>query len=328
MVNERASSILIVGYYIVDANDTQTEPRPLGSGFSTEGMLGKNFRWLPGDTDAMRPYSFAALFACAAILLGDFTPQWNKPVPPYRVVSNLHYVGTNYLASFLITTPKGHILINPDYEQSVPLIRASVEKLGFRFADIKIILISHAHDDHAAGCALAKKLTGAKLMVMDADAAEIESGGAGDFQYHQHWTPVKVDRVLHDGDMVTLGGMTLVAHLTPGHTKGCTTWTMEIREGGRQYHVVIVGSPNVNPGFQLVNNKEYPEIAADFARTFEVLESLPCDVFLGAHGGYFDMLTKLKRYPQDGPRVFIDPAGYKNFVAQAQQTFEQALQKQ
>src|SRR6185312_14172508 len=180
----------------------------------------------------MRPHSFAAFFACLGVLLADFTPQWNKPLPPYLVASNIYYVGTNYLASFLITTPEGHILINPDYQESVPLIRASVEKLGFRFADIKIILISHAHDDHAAGCALAKKLTGAKLMVMDADAGVIEHGGAGDFQYTTRWAPAKVDRVLHDGDQVKLVGMVLTAHLTPGHTKGCTTWTMDVNDEG------------------------------------------------------------------------------------------------
>lgn len=230
-----------------------------------------------------------ALLAFSTALLADYTPQWNQPIAPYRVISNLYYVGTNYLASFLIVTPQGNILIDPDYEQSVPLIRANVEKLGFHFSDIKIILISHAHDDHAAGCALAKKLSGAKLMVMDRDVAEVESGGKGDFQYVQHWTLVKVDRVLHDGDKVELGGITLVAHLTPGHTKGCTTWTTEIKDGGRVYHVVIVGSPNVNPGYKLVGNAQYPQIATDYEKTFRVLSSLPCDIFLGAHGVYYDM---------------------------------------
>src|SRR5579884_1396167 len=143
-------------------------------------------------------------FFFALILRADYTPQWNRPITPCRIASNLYYVVTNYLASFLFVTPQGDILINPDYEESVPLIRRSVEKLGLRFSDIKIILISHAHDDHAAGCALAKRLSGAKLMLMDADVAEVESGGAGDFQYRQHWTPVKVDRVLHDGDTVAL----------------------------------------------------------------------------------------------------------------------------
>lgn len=268
------------------------------------------------------------LFVCAGILFGDFTPKWNQPIAPYRVISNLYYVGTNYLASFLIVTPEGDILINPDYEESVPLIRASVEKLGFHFSDIKIILISHAHDDHAAGCALAKRLTGAKLMVMDADVAEIESGGANDFQYRQHWTPVRVDRILHDEDAVGLGGTILKAHLTPGHTKGCTTWTMGVDEKGHRYHVVIVGSPNVNPRYKLVGNKQYPGIAADYEKTFRVLAALPCDVFLGAHGIYYGMDDKLKQHGTGGRNPFIDPGGYKAYVRERERAFRSELSAQ
>ncbi len=270
----------------------------------------------------------AAFFFCFGIMRGDFTPQWNQPLAPYRIVGNLYYVGTNYLASFLITTPQGDILINPDYEESVPLIRRSVEKLGFHFSDIKIILISHAHDDHAAGCALAKRLTGATLMVMDADVAEIESGGANDFQYHQHWTPVKVDRVLHDGDAVRLGGVTLLARLTPGHTKGCTTWTTEVEAGGRRYHVVIVGSPNVNSGYKLVDNKQYPQIASDYEKTFRVLASLPCDVFLGAHGEYYRMDEKLRQLGHSDGNPFIDPDGYRSFVREHERAFRAELSAQ
>lgn len=269
-----------------------------------------------------------ALLLYVGVLRGDFTPEWNQPIAPYKVISNLYYVGTNYLASFLITTAQGDILINPDYEQSVPVIRASIEKLGFHFSDIKIILISHAHDDHVAGCALAKKLSGAKLMVMDADVPEIESGGANDFQYKQHWTPTKVDRVLHDGDKVSLGGVLLTAHLTPGHTRGCTTWTTEVGEGGHHYHVVIVGSPNVNPGYKLVGNREYPQIAADYERTFRVLASLPCDIFLGAHGVYYGMDEKLKRLPAGGQNPFIDPEGYRAYVAEREQAFHAELSAQ
>jgi metallo-beta-lactamase class B len=232
------------------------------------------------------------------------------------------------LASFLFVTPQGDILINPDYEESVPLIRASVEKLGFHFSDIKIILISHAHDDHAAGCALAKKLTGAKLMVMDADVPVIESGGAHDFQYHQHWTPVKVDRVLHDGDKVQLGGLTLTARLTPGHTKGCTTWTAVLNDEGHRYHVVIVGSPNVNPGYRLVDNKQYPQIATDYEKTFEVLRNLLCDIFLGAHGVYYDMDAKLKRVKAGSANPFVDPQGYRAYVAEREQAFRKELAAQ
>ncbi|MBV9678916.1 MAG: subclass B3 metallo-beta-lactamase [Acidobacteriaceae bacterium] len=263
------------------------------------------------------------------VLFGSYTAEWNRPIAPYSVISNLYYVGTNYLASFLITTPQGSILINPDYQESVPLIRRSVEKLGFRFSDIKIILISHAHDDHAAGCALAQKLTRAKLMVMDADVPEIESGGANDFQYsNMRWPPVHVDRVLHDGDRVELGGVALTAHLTPGHTKGCTTWTCEMKEGNRSYHVVIVGSPNVNTGYKLVGNKLYPQIAADYEKTFRVLKSLPCDIFLGAHGSYYDMDEKLKRLRRGDSQAFVDPSGYQAFIQDREQAFRAELAKQ
>ena len=276
----------------------------------------------------MRVYLSAALLASSWLLFGDFTPQWNQPVPPYRVVSNIYYVGTNYLASFLITTPRGHILINPDYEQSVPLIRMSIQKLGFKYSDVKIVLISHAHDDHAAGCARVKTQTSAKLMVMDGDVAEIEAGGAGDFQYHQTWTPAKVDRILHDDDKVALGGTTLVAHLTPGHTKGCTTWTTEVKDGGRTLHVVIVGSPNVNPGYRLIDNGKYPQIVADYEKTFQVLRSLPCDIFLGAHGEYYNMDEKLNKLRAGGPNPFIDPEGYRAFVNEHEQAFRAELRAQ
>ncbi len=270
-----------------------------------------------------------ALTTLTCLLLGSYTPQWNQPIAPYRIASNLYYVGTNYLASFLITTPEGDMLINPDYQESVPLIRRSVEKLGFRFSDIKIILISHAHDDHAAGCALAQKMSGAKIMVMDADVPEMENGGTNDFQYSEmRWPAVHVDRVLHDGDRVTLGGAVLTAHLTPGHTKGCTTWTMEVQQDGRLQHVVIVGSPNVNTGYKLVGNKLYPRIAADYEKTFRVLKSLPCDIFLGAHGSYYGMDDKLKRLRAGDSNAFVDPAGYRAYVDDRERAFHAELAKQ
>ncbi len=266
--------------------------------------------------------------AIATSSFGDFTPDWNKPVAPFRIAANLYYVGTNYLASYLITTPAGDILINPDYAESIPVIEKSVETLGFHFQDIKIILISHAHDDHAAGCALAKKRSGARLMVMDADVPLIEHGGAGDFIYNTHWEPAKVDRVLHDLSKVELGGITLTAHLTPGHTKGCTTWTMDTRDGKQLLHAVIVGSPNVNTGYQLVNNKKYPQIASDFEKEFRVLHALPCDLFLGAHGAYFNMDEKLLKLKPGSANPFIDPQGYQAYVTDREQAFRQELAKQ
>ena len=270
-----------------------------------------------------------AFTGCAA---AQNDPSWTEPFPPFHIAGNLYYVGSKGLANYLITTPQGHILINSDLEASVPLIRASVEKLGFKFTDIRILLISHAHWDHDAGSAMIKQITGAKYMVMDADVPVVESGGKSDFQYGSMpanlYPPTKVDRVLHDGDEVKLGDAVLVAHLTPGHTKGCTTWTMKVTEDGQTRNVVIIGSPNVNDGYKLVSNALYPRIAEDYERMFRVLNSLPCDYFLGAHGNYFDMETKYSRMKEGVPTPFIDPDGYKKYVAEREQAFRAELARQ
>jgi metallo-beta-lactamase class B len=248
------------------------------------------------------------------------------------MIGNIYYVGSRGLASYLIATPAGHILINSNLRTSVPLIRESVEKLGFRFSDVKILLISHAHFDHDGGSAEVKKLTGAEYRVMDADVGVVESGGKSDFQYGDDaklsYPATHVDRVLHDGDEVKLGDTALTAHKTAGHTRGCTSWSLKVREAGNTYDVVIVGSPNVNPGYKLVQNASYPEIADDFARGFRVLKSLPCDVFLGAHGGYYGMEQKYAKLNAGGANPYIDSEGYKNYVAEREQAFLVELQKQ
>ncbi len=265
---------------------------------------------------------FLPLLLTACAVLAD------EPFPAHHIIGNVYYVGSHEYASYLITTPKGNILINSSFDSTVPWIRANIEKLGFKFADTKILLTSHAHADHVAGNALVKQLTGAQTMVMQEDVAEVEAGGKGDFQYHSNWKPSKVDKVLHDEDVVELGGSKLVAHLTPGHTRGCTTWTMDATEGGKTYHVVIVGSPNVNPGYVIWHNKQYPEIADDFERTFRVLKSLKCDVFLGAHGAYYGMDEKYARLKKGGPNPFIDPDGYRSFVSLKEKAFHDELAKQ
>jgi metallo-beta-lactamase class B len=272
------------------------------------------------------------MYAFAAAVPGISEAGWRDPFPPHRVVGNVYYVGSKALATYLITTPEGHILINANLAESVPQIRAGVEKLGFKFGDIKILLVSHGHWDHIAGSAELIRQTGAKYMVMDRDVAVIESGGKEDFHYGAvpgaWFEPVKVDRALRDGDEVKLGGSVLIARLTPGHTKGCTTWTMKVSEGGRQYDVVIIGSPNVNDGFRLLDNAKYPGIADDYLLTFKVLKSLPCDVFLGAHGDYYRMQAKYPRLAQGGENPFIDPEGYKAYVAAREAAFRAELRKQ
>jgi metallo-beta-lactamase class B len=261
-------------------------------------------------------------------------PDWVNPFPPHRILNNLYYVGSAGLASYLVTTPEGNILINSSLEQSVPLIQASIEKLGFKFSDTKILLISHAHWDHCAGSAKIIAMTGAKYMVMTEDVPVVESGGKKDFQYGDKpedlYPSAKVDRVLHDGDEVKLGDVVLVAHKTAGHTKGCTTWTMKVHDdkSGKTYDAVIVGSPNVNPGYRLVNNAAYPEIANDYQHEFAVLKSLPCDIFLGAHGAYYDMAGKYPKLNAGGENLFIDPAGYKAYIADRESAFQEELKKQ
>ncbi|MGB7282563.1 MAG: subclass B3 metallo-beta-lactamase [Candidatus Acidiferrum sp.] len=260
------------------------------------------------------------------------SPDWSESFPPFQIAGNLYYVGTKGLATYLITTPKGNILINSDLESTVPLLQASIEKLGFKITDTKILLISHAHYDHDAASAKIKELTGARYMVMDADVPVVESGGKADFQYGANpamlYKPVKVDRVLHDGDEVKLGGAVLVAHLTPGHTKGCTTWTMKVQDGVNTYNVVIIGGPNVNPGYKLVANAAYPQIAEDYERMWRVLKSLPCDIFLGAHGNYFGLEEKYALLKTSTVNPFLDHDGYLKFVADKEQEFHTELARQ
>jgi metallo-beta-lactamase class B len=278
------------------------------------------------------PANSAQSAAVAANAALPIAPDWSEPFPPHRMIGNIYYVGSRGLASYLITTPAGHILINSNLTTSVPLIRANIEKLGFRFTDVKILLISHGHFDHDGGSAEVKKLTGARYMVMDGDVGVVESGGRSDFQYggdpKLSYPVSTVDRVLHDGDEVKLGDATLTAHKTAGHTRGCTTWTLKVREADKTYNVVIVGSPNVNPGYKLVNNASYPEIADDYTRGFRVLKSLSCDVFLGAHGIYYGMEAKYAKLNAGGANPYIDPEGYKNYVAEREQAFLEELHKQ
>jgi metallo-beta-lactamase class B len=237
----------------------------------------------------------------------------NRAFPPHRVIGNVYYVGTEDYASFLITSDQGHILINPDFEDSVALIQDSVQKLGFRFQDIKIILISHAHGDHCAGLARAKELSGAQVMVMDRDAGAVEAGAG--------FPAVKVNRVLHDGETVQLAGNTLVAHLTPGHTRGNTTWTLKVQDGGKSYDAVIVGSAGVNVASSLVNNKAYADIVADYQQTFRVLKGLSCDVFLASHGKFYGLPEKYAKLQAGGPNPFIDPEGYTAHVKLMERAF-------
>jgi metallo-beta-lactamase class B len=253
----------------------------------------------------------------------------NDPFPPHRIADNLYYVGSKGLASYLVTSKVGHILINPSFERTVPLIKASVEQLGFKLSDVKIILNSHAHGDHVEGMAMLKELTGADVFVMQGDEKVVATGGEGQYLGGKsRWKSTPVKRVLKDGDKVTLGEATLVARRTPGRTRGCTTWTMKAKDGGKTLDVVIVGSPNINPGYQLVDNKDYPEIASDYDKAFKIWKALPCDIFLGAHGNYYGMEEKYARSKKGEKNPFIDPAGYQAYIAEREQNFHQVLAEQ
>jgi metallo-beta-lactamase class B len=246
--------------------------------------------------------------------------QFNKQFPPHKIIDNIYYVGSESLASFLFVTPQGNILLNSCFEATVPVIRSSVEKLGFKFTDTKILLGSHAHADHMQGDALVKELTGAKVMAMEQDVPAL-------MKMMPEGKPHPLDRTLHDGDEVKLGGTTLVAHLTAGHTRGCTTWTTKAQEGGKSYDVVIIGSVGVNPGFKLVNNAEVPDMAGEYERSFKLLRSLPCDVPLGSHPAMYNMQAKYARIGK-GPNPFIDPEGYKHEVDVNEHAFLEVLDKQ
>ncbi len=275
------------------------------------------------------------LFALALLLLPlrtAFATEWNTPIAPFKIAGNLYYVGSVEQAAYIIATNEGLILINTGPESSVPFLKKNLESLGFKFKDIHMILISHAHYDHCGGAALVKRMTQAQYYVMDADVPAVESGGKRDYQYgndpSMQFTPTKVDHIVHDGERIVFGGVRLKAHLTPGHTKGTTTWTFDLLDEGRTLHVVIVGGPYVNAGAKLVSNAAYPKIAEDYKRGFATLQTLPCDLFLGAHGAYFNLDQKLKRFNSGDKNAFIDPDGYKAFIADREADFTKQLNAQ
>ena len=273
----------------------------------------------PGPTVTVRGHTFTQLSLFQRNVGGpdDMTTAF----PPHKVIGNIYYVGTKSLSVFLITTPQGHILVNSTYERNVPAIQQSVAALGFKFSDIKILLGSHAHGDHMEGDAAVKALTGAQVVAMAEDVPALEAMKPGG-------KPHPIDRVIHDGDTVTLGGTTLVAHLTPGHSRGCTTWTMKAQDAGKAYDVVIIGSLGTNPGFKLVNNTDTPAIAEEFARAFKVSRTLPCDVPLGSHPGMYNLEEKFAKIGKGGQNPFIDPDGYKLEVDIDEAMFRAVLAEQ
>lgn len=274
--------------------------------------------------------SFAALSMTAHAKLGPVQAELNRPQAPFKIIGDIYYVGTNDIGIYLIVTPKGSILLDAGFLETVPQVRANITALGFKLEDVKILLTSQAHYDHVGGMAEMKRLTHASLMASAADARLMADGGKDDFGFYDRlmYEPVQADTLFADGANVELGGVTLTAHLTPGHTKGCTTWTMKLEQGGKPHDVVFLCGVTV-PGYKLVDNPGYPDIVSDYEHSFATLKALPCDVLLGAHGQYYGLQGKLVRLKADpGSNPFIDPAGYRKYLDDSRQGFEQELARQ
>jgi metallo-beta-lactamase class B len=275
----------------------------------------------PGPGAAQAPADQAALMKA-----------WVEPTEPLRIVGPIHYVGTRELGAYLITTPEGHMLLDGAVPSSAPLIEASIRALGFKPEEIRLLLITHAHFDHVGTLAHFKKLSGAAVAVMAPDVELLASGGKTDYLFAKqpkfHFEPVTADRVLKDGDTVSLGGVQLTGRLTPGHTRGCTTWTTTIEEGGRSYDVVFPGSTSVNPGTRFVHGPSYPGVVDDYRRAISVLESLQPDIFLAAHASFFDFAGKRARAATEGVKAFVDPEGYRRRIAAQRAAFEAIVEKE
>jgi metallo-beta-lactamase class B len=254
-------------------------------------------------------------------------PNWTKPFPPFKIIGNIYWVGTWDLSTYLITTPQGDILINTGMASTVPEIRRGVEQLGFKMSDIKILTATHGHVDHAAGMAELKRMTGAKLVISEGDRDLFETGGKTDFVFGGresfHFEPVKVDRVLKDGDTISLGGMVLTAHHHPGHTKGATSFTFVV-DGKR---VIIANLPSINPGVLMTGMPGYPDIASDYAKSFASLKAMPVDIFLASHASQFGLHEKYKPGDPYDPNRFVDPAGYQKAVEELEKTYQDHVQK-
>jgi metallo-beta-lactamase class B len=259
--------------------------------------------------------------------------HWDEPADPIHIVGPLYFVGTRGLSSWLFVTSAGNILLNTGTPNSGPMIVTSIRKLGFKPEDIKIIINGHGHSDHAGAFAYMKKISGAQIAIMQEDVAMIEDGGKSDFHYGKDWQvmgqpPVKVDRVLRDGDTVKLGDVVLTAYHTPGHTKGSTTWVTTLSEDGKAYQVVFPDGAGFNPGYQIAKPEEYPGINQDYRNTLHTLEMLHPDIWGGHHTEYFDLDGKRKRAATEGVNAWVDPEGYRVFVAGKRRAFEDEVDEE
>jgi len=258
--------------------------------------------------------------------------DWTRPFPPFRIIGNIFWVGSYDLSSYLITTPQGHILINTGVGDTAKQIKASVEALGFTLADTKILTATHGHFDHVAGMAELKRMTGARLVVSEADKQLLESGGAADFRFGDtpgaRFEPVKVDQTFKDSDTISLGGTVLTAHHHPGHTKGATSFTLNVQESGKTYRVVIANMGSINPGVTVGGMAKYPGITEDYARTFKAQKDMQIDVWLASHASQFKLHEKYKPGDAFNPDRFVDPQGFKAAVEQLEKTYRDQLARE
>jgi metallo-beta-lactamase class B len=284
----------------------------------------------------MLPKSISLLifgcFALASPVLAQGNPDWTRPFPPFRIIGNIYWVGSYDLATYLITTPQGNILINTGVGETAKQIKASVEQLGFKLADTKILTATHGHYDHVAGMAELKRMTGARLIVSDQDKELLESGGKLDFRFGDtpgaRFEPAKVDGTFKDNDSISLGGTVLTAHHHPGHTKGATSFTLNVLEGGKTYRVVIANMGSINPGVTVSGMAKYPGITDDYARTFKAQKDMQIDVWLASHAAQFKLHDKYKPGDAFNPDRFVDPGGFKAAVEQLEKTYRDQLARE
>src|SRR5438067_12729539 len=271
-------------------------------------------------------------FALASAGLAQSDPNWTRPFPPFRIVGNIYWVGSYDLATYLITTPQGHILINTGVGDTAKQIKASVEQLGFNLADTKILTATHGHFDHVAGMAELKRMTGARLIVSDQEKELLESGGKSDFRFGDtpgaRFEPVKVDGTFKDSDTISLGGTVLTAHHHPGHTKGATSFTLDVPENGKTYRVVIANMASINPGVTVSGMPKYAAIGEDYARTFRAQKDLPIDVWLASHASQFNLHQKYQPGDAYNPDRFVDPQGFKTAVAELEKKYREQLARE
>lgn len=258
--------------------------------------------------------------------------EWTRPFEPFRILGNIYWVGSYDLSTYLITTPQGHILINTGVGDTAKQIAASVEKLGFKMADVKILTVTHGHFDHVAGVADLKRMTNAAVVVSEPEKALLESGGKADFRFGNtasaRFAPVKVDRTFKDGEKISLGGTELTAHLHPGHTKGATSFTLDVRENNKTYRVIIANMGSINPGVKVTGMPSYPTIGDDYAKTFLAQRDMKIDVWLSSHASQFSMHEKYKPGDPYNPDRFVDPAGFLASVQRLEKAYLEQLAKE